>query len=165
MKHDSFSSFNQADHCFLASLLPLPSSLLKLPNCFLSTRCLLHKAAWLACKTSNCKQKFCSIVVLFTANEDILVSITAPVVTQPLAFTDALLDPASREVMDGLASEHPNGERLQQKLRQTGTQLQQKVYNQTCGLNEVGCLLKSRIISKDSEDEFESHLSRITHYL
>ncbi|KAK2552405.1 hypothetical protein P5673_026487 [Acropora cervicornis] len=70
------------------------------------------------------------------ANEDILGSITAPVVTQPLAFTDALLDPASREVMDGLASEHPNGERLQQKLRQTGTQLQQEVYNHTCALNE-----------------------------
>ena len=145
MKHDSFSSFNQSDHCFLASWLPLPSSLLKLPNCFLPTRCLRHKATWLACKTSSCKQKFCSIVVLFTANEDILGTITVPVVTQPLAFTDALLDPASREVMDGLASEHPNGERLQRKLRQTGTQLQQEVYNHTCDLNEVSCLLKSRI--------------------
>ena len=30
--HDYFSSFNQSDHCFVASLLLLPSSLLKLPN-------------------------------------------------------------------------------------------------------------------------------------
>ena len=32
MQHDYFSSFNRSDHCFLASSLPLPSSLLKLPN-------------------------------------------------------------------------------------------------------------------------------------
>ena len=31
MQHDYFSSFNQSDHCFLASSLPLPSSLRKLP--------------------------------------------------------------------------------------------------------------------------------------
>ena len=31
MQHDQFSSFNQSDHCFLSSSLPLPSSLLKLP--------------------------------------------------------------------------------------------------------------------------------------
>ena len=30
-QHDYFSSFNQSDHYFLASSLPLPSSLLKLP--------------------------------------------------------------------------------------------------------------------------------------
>ena len=30
VQHDYFSSFNQSDHCFLASSLPLPSSLLKL---------------------------------------------------------------------------------------------------------------------------------------
>ena len=30
-QHDYFSSFNQSDHCFLASALPLPSSFLKLP--------------------------------------------------------------------------------------------------------------------------------------
>ena len=30
VQHDYFSSFNQSDHCFLASLLLLPSSLLKL---------------------------------------------------------------------------------------------------------------------------------------
>ena len=29
---DYFSSFNQSNHCFLASSLPLPSSLLKRPN-------------------------------------------------------------------------------------------------------------------------------------
>ena len=32
VQHDYFSSFNQSDHCFLASSLPLPSSLRKLPN-------------------------------------------------------------------------------------------------------------------------------------
>ena len=32
VQHDYFSSFNQSDHCFLASSLPLPSSLLKLPD-------------------------------------------------------------------------------------------------------------------------------------
>ena len=31
VQHDYFSSFNQLDHCFLASSLPLPSTLLKLP--------------------------------------------------------------------------------------------------------------------------------------
>ena len=31
-QHDYCSSFNQSDHCFLVSLLPMPSSLLKLPK-------------------------------------------------------------------------------------------------------------------------------------
>ena len=31
-QHDYFSSFNQSDHCFVASSLPSPSPLLKLPN-------------------------------------------------------------------------------------------------------------------------------------
>ena len=31
VQHDYFSSFNQSDHCFLVSSLPLPPSLLKLP--------------------------------------------------------------------------------------------------------------------------------------
>ena len=32
VQHDYFSSFNQSGHCFLASSLRLPSSLLKLPS-------------------------------------------------------------------------------------------------------------------------------------
>mgnify|MGYP006964567600 FL=1 len=32
VQQDYFSSFVQSDHCFLASSVPLPSSLLKLPN-------------------------------------------------------------------------------------------------------------------------------------
>ena len=32
VQHGYFSSFNQSEHCFLASSLPLPSSLLKLPS-------------------------------------------------------------------------------------------------------------------------------------
>jgi len=32
VQHDYFSSFNQSDHCFLTSSLPLLSSLLKFPN-------------------------------------------------------------------------------------------------------------------------------------
>jgi len=32
VQHDYFSLFNQSDHCFLVSSLPLPSSLLKLPE-------------------------------------------------------------------------------------------------------------------------------------
>ena len=32
VQHDYFSSFNQSDHCFLASSLALPPSLLKLPD-------------------------------------------------------------------------------------------------------------------------------------
>ena len=32
VQHDYISSFNQSDHCFLASSLPLSSSLLKLPK-------------------------------------------------------------------------------------------------------------------------------------
>ena len=31
VQHDYFSSFNQLEHCFQASSLPLPSALLKLP--------------------------------------------------------------------------------------------------------------------------------------
>ena len=31
VQHEYFSSLNQSDHCFLASPLPLPSSLRKLP--------------------------------------------------------------------------------------------------------------------------------------
>ena len=32
VQHDCFSSFNQSHRCFLALPLPLPTSLLKLPN-------------------------------------------------------------------------------------------------------------------------------------
>ena len=32
VQHDYFSPFNQSDHCFLASSLPMVSSLLKLSN-------------------------------------------------------------------------------------------------------------------------------------
>ena len=32
VQHDYFSLFNKSDHCFLASSLPLPSSLPKLSN-------------------------------------------------------------------------------------------------------------------------------------
>ena len=32
VQHDYFSSINQSDHCFVASSLMLPSSLLKLPK-------------------------------------------------------------------------------------------------------------------------------------
>ena len=32
VQHEYFSSLNQSDHCFLASSLPLPSSLRKLPS-------------------------------------------------------------------------------------------------------------------------------------
>ena len=32
LQHDYFSSFNQSNHCFLASSLPLPSSMVKLSN-------------------------------------------------------------------------------------------------------------------------------------
>ena len=34
VQHDYFPSFNQSDHCFLASSLPLPLCLRKLPNIF-----------------------------------------------------------------------------------------------------------------------------------
>ena len=44
VQHDYFPSFNQSDHCILASSLPLPSSLLKLPkNCFVIMIIIIYK--------------------------------------------------------------------------------------------------------------------------
>ena len=39
VQHDCFSSFNQSDHCFLVSSLPLPSSLRKLPIQVMTDHC------------------------------------------------------------------------------------------------------------------------------
>ena len=46
-----FSLFNQSDHCFLVLSLPLPSSLLKLPNDYGNGNHEKTKSAYLTSKT------------------------------------------------------------------------------------------------------------------
>ncbi|XP_068751474.1 uncharacterized protein [Montipora capricornis] len=61
-------------------------------------------------------------------NADFLGSIAVPVMTQPQTFTDNMFDTTSKEVMNGIATVHLTGERLQQKLRQKANELQKTFF-------------------------------------
>ena len=84
---------------------------------------------------------------------DFLATIAPPVVTQPQAFTDAMLDPVSRGLMTSLTTKHMSGATLQRTLRHSADQLQRTVQGQFVSLKvcEVGLayeLLVKAIISK-----------------
>ena len=65
---------------------------------------------------------------------DFLASIAPPVMSQPLAFSDAMLDPASRGIMTGLTTAHMSGTTLQSVVRQSADQLQRTVQGQFVSL-------------------------------
>ena len=68
-------------------------------------------------------------------------AIAAPVVvTQPQAFSDAMLDPASRSLMASLATTHVSGAALQGTIRQSADQLQRTIQGQFVSL-KVGLLV------------------------
>ena len=72
-------------------------------------------------------------------NMDFLATIAPPVVSQPQAFSDAMLDPASRGLMTTLSTEHMSGATLHRTLQQSGDQLQRTVQGQFVSL-KVGSL-------------------------
>jgi len=59
---------------------------------------------------------------------------TPVVVTQPQAFSDAMLDPASRSLMASLAATHVSGAALQGTIRQSADQLQRTIQGQFVSL-------------------------------
>lgn len=65
---------------------------------------------------------------------DFLATIAPPVVTQPQAFTDAMLDPVSRGLMTSLTTKHMSGATLQRTLRHNADQLQRTVQGQFVSL-------------------------------
>lgn len=65
---------------------------------------------------------------------DFLAAIAPPVVSQPQAFSEAMLDPTSRGLMTTLSTEHMSGATLQATLRQSGEQLQRTVQGQFVSL-------------------------------
>ena len=65
---------------------------------------------------------------------DFLASIAPPVMSQPQAFSDAMLDPASRGIMTGLTTAHMSGTTLQSVVRQSADQLQRTVQGQFVSL-------------------------------
>ncbi|CAH3173213.1 unnamed protein product [Porites lobata] len=65
---------------------------------------------------------------------DFLASIAPPVVSQPQAFSDTMLDPASRGIMTGLTTAHMSGTTLQSVVRQSADQLQRTVQGQFVSL-------------------------------
>ena len=65
---------------------------------------------------------------------DFLATIAPPVVTQPQAFTDAMLDPASRGLLTSLTTKHMSGATLQRTLRHSADQLQRTVQGQFVSL-------------------------------
>ena len=74
---------------------------------------------------------------------DFLARIAPPVVSQPQAFTDAMLDPVSRGLLGGLATDHMSGSTLQATIRYSADQLQRTVQGQFVSLkvsNHSPCL-------------------------
>ena len=65
---------------------------------------------------------------------DFLASIAPPVLSQPQAFSDSMLDPASRGIMTGLTTAHMSGTTLQSVVRQSADQLQRTVQGQFVSL-------------------------------
>ena len=74
---------------------------------------------------------------------DFLARIAPPVVHQPQAFSDAMLDPTSRGLWGGLTTEHMSGASLQATLRHSADQLQRTVQGQFVSLkvsNKSPCI-------------------------
>ncbi|XP_068687861.1 uncharacterized protein [Montipora foliosa] len=67
-------------------------------------------------------------------NVDFLARIAPPVVSQPQAFSDAMLDPASRNLLNSLTTEHMSGATLQGVVRQSADQLQRTIQGQFVSL-------------------------------
>ncbi|PFX27434.1 uncharacterized protein LOC111327567 isoform X1 [Stylophora pistillata] len=75
-----------------------------------------------------------SLATTGSINMDFLATIAPPVVTQPQAFTDAMLDPASRGLLTSLTTKHMSGATLQRTLRHSADQLQRTVQGQFVSL-------------------------------
>lgn len=65
---------------------------------------------------------------------DFLATIAPPVVSQPQAFTDAMLDPASRGLLSGLTTAHMSGTSLQRTVRHSADDLQRTIQGQFVSL-------------------------------
>ena len=65
---------------------------------------------------------------------DFLGRIAPPVMSQPQAFTDAMLDPVSRGILGGLSTYHMSGSTLQATIRHSADQLQRTVQGQFVSL-------------------------------
>lgn len=70
---------------------------------------------------------------------DFLATIAPPVVAQPQAFTDAMLDPNSRGLMTSLTTKHMSGATLQRTLRHSADELQRTVQGQFVSLKVSAC--------------------------
>ncbi|XP_058942477.2 uncharacterized protein [Pocillopora verrucosa] len=75
-----------------------------------------------------------SLATTGSIDMDFLATIAPPVVTQPQAFTDAMLDPVSRGLMTSLTTKHMSGATLQRTLRHSADQLQRTVQGQFVSL-------------------------------
>ena len=81
---------------------------------------------------------------------DFLGRIAPPVVSQPQAFTDAMLDPVSRGILGGLSTEHMSGSSLLATIRHSADQLQRTVQGQFVSLkvsNHSPCLSQGGTIA------------------
>ena len=76
---------------------------------------------------------------------DFLATIAPPVVSQPQAFTDAMLDPASRGLLSGLTTAHMSGPSLQRTVRHSADDLQRTIQGQFVSLKVsiIGLLQES----------------------
>ena len=77
---------------------------------------------------------------------DFLASIAPPVVSQPQAFSDTMLDPASRGIMAGLTTAHMSGTTLQSVVRQSADQLQRTVQGQFVSLKVRNTLTTALVV-------------------
>ena len=77
---------------------------------------------------------------------DFLASIAPPVMSQPQAFSDAMLDPASRGIMTGLTTAHMSGTTLQSVVRQSADQLQRTVQGQFVSLKVRNTLTTALVV-------------------
>lgn len=82
----------------------------------------------------NIKLHCSFLIFLFTVNMDFLATIAPPVVSQPQAFTDAMLDPTSRGLITSLSTKHMSGATLQRTLRHSADHLQRNVQGQFVSL-------------------------------
>ena len=87
---------------------------------------------------------------------DFLATIAPPVVTQPQAFSDAMLDPTSRGLMTSLTTKHMSGATLQRTLRHSADQLQRTVQGQFVSLKVCEIGLTKRGSSDETEPPYRS---------